>query len=213
MKWLIQTFGSSIGKKLLMAVTGFGFMMFLSVHLAGNLTIYGGAETFNAYAQRLHSLGVLLTAFNLGLIGFAVIHVLTGLILFIQNFKSRPDRYSMDKPAGGRTWSSVAMPYTGLVTLVFVIFHLLNFTFVDKTNTKIFEIVSSAFANPVYVVLYIIAVIVVALHVRHGLWSAFQTLGANHPKYMPAIMGLSLIFGLLIGFGFGILPVYVWSLG
>jgi succinate dehydrogenase / fumarate reductase cytochrome b subunit len=209
MNWLIETLWSSIGKKLMMAVTGLGFIFFLSAHLVGNLTIYGGGDAFNAYAQRLHSFGALLTVFNLGLVIFAVVHILTGLILFIQNFKARPVRYQMDKSAGGRTLSSVTMPYTGLIILAFVIFHLINFTFVDKTNTTIFEIVSAAFANPFYVVIYIFAMVVVALHVRHGLWSAFQTLGANNPKYMPAIMVLSVLLGLIVGFGFGVLPIYI----
>ena len=209
MKWLFQALWSSIGKKLMMAATGICFLLFLSAHLIGNLTIYGGSEAFNAYAARLHSLGALLTAFNLGLIVFAVIHISTGLVLFIQNFMARPTRYNMDRPAGGRTWSSVTMPYTGILILSFVIFHLINFTFVDKSNTTIYEIVSSAFASPLYVAIYILAVIIVALHVRHGLWSALQTIGANHPKYMPAIMMASVLFGLIVGLGFGVLPIYI----
>jgi succinate dehydrogenase / fumarate reductase cytochrome b subunit len=209
MNWLFQTLWSSVGKKLMMAVTGFGFLLFLSAHLIGNLTIYVGSEAFNAYADRLHSLGALLTVFNLGLIVLAVIHISTGLVLFIQNFKARPTRYNVDRPAGGRTWSSVTMPYTGILILGFVIFHLINFTFVDKSNTTIYGIVSAAFGNPLYVAIYILAVIIVALHVRHGLWSALQTIGANHPKYMPAIMMASVLFGLIVGMGFGVLPIYI----
>lgn len=209
MNWLTSTLGSSIGKKLMMAITGLGFIGFLTVHLLGNLTIYGGGEAFNAYAQRLHSLGMLVTVFNIGLFVFALVHISTGLILFFQNLKARPVRYAMDKPAGGRTWSSKTMPYSGLIILAFVILHLTNFTFIDKTETSIFEIVSSAFANPLNIVIYILAVIVVAVHVRHGFWSAFQTIGANHPRYMPAIMILSVLFALLVGFGFGLLPVYI----
>jgi succinate dehydrogenase / fumarate reductase cytochrome b subunit len=209
MNWLTSTLGSSIGKKLMMAITGLGFIGFLTVHLLGNLTIYGGGDAFNAYAQRLHSLGMLITVFNIGLFVFALVHISTGLILFFQNLKARPVRYAMDKPAGGRTWSSKTMPYSGLIILAFVILHLINFTFIDKTETSIFEIVSTAFANPLNIVIYILAVIVVALHVRHGFWSAFQTLGANHPRYMPAIMILSVLFALLVGFGFGLLPVYI----
>ena len=212
MNWLIQTLGSSIGKKLMMAATGIAFLLFLCAHLIGNLTIYGGSDAFNAYAERLHSLGVLLTVFNLGLILFAVIHISTGLVLFIQNLKARPKRYHNDQPAGGRTWSSKTMPYTGILILCFVIFHLINFTFVDKSSTTIYEIVSSAFASPLYVALYIIAVIIVGFHVRHGLWSAFQTIGANHPRYMPVIMIASVVFGLIVGLGFGMLPIYILAI-
>lgn len=209
MNWLIQTFSSSVGKKLMMAVTGIVFLLFLCAHLIGNLTIYGGSGAFNGYAERLHSMGALLTVFNLGLIIFAVIHISTGLVLFIQNLKARPVRYRMDRPAGGRTWSSKTMPYTGILILCFVVFHLINFTLVDKSNTTIYAIVSSAFASPLYVAIYIVAVIIVALHVRHGLWSAFQTIGANHPRYMPGIRIASVVFGLIVGMGFGVLPIYI----
>jgi succinate dehydrogenase / fumarate reductase cytochrome b subunit len=84
---------------------------------------------------------------------------------------------------------------------------------VDKSDRAIFEIVRAAFANPVYMIIYVVVMIIVALHVRHGFWSAFQTLGANHPKYMPALMMLSIIVGLIIGLGFGLLPLYMWAIG
>jgi succinate dehydrogenase / fumarate reductase cytochrome b subunit len=209
MNWLVNSLKSSIGKKLLMSITGFGFILFLIGHMAGNLTIYGGKSAFNSYAEHLHSLGPLLTLAEMGLLLFAAVHVLTGIVLFIQNLKSRPSRYVVNKCAGGRTIGSQTMPYTGLLILVFVIFHLLNFSFVDKTNTTIYQIVSNAFSNPLYVITYIAAMIVVAFHVSHGFWSAFQTIGANHPKYMPLIMSASIIFAVLVGLGFGLIPVYI----
>lgn len=213
MSWLIRTFGSSIGKKLLMAFTGLSFVGFLCVHLAGNLTLYKGGAAFNRYAERLHTLGPILTVFEFGLLAFALIHVTTGIILFIQNLKARSVPYEYDRRAGGRTLSSVTMPYTGLIILAFVILHLINFSFVDKSQRTIFEIVSAAFANPVYMVIYVFVMIVLALHIRHGFWSAFQTIGANHPKYMPAIMILSVVVCLIFGFGFGLLPIYLWAIG
>ena len=213
MSWLIRIFGSSIGKKLLMAITGLSFIVFLCAHLTGNLTLYMGGTAFNRYAEKLHSLGPILTVFEFGLLTLAVIHVTTGVILFIQNLKARSVPYENDRRAGGRTLSSVTMPYTGLIILAFVIFHLINFSFVDKTQRTIFEIVSSAFANPVYMVVYVLVMIIVALHIRHGFWSAFQTVGANHPKYMPVLMVLSVIASLIFGFGFGLLPIYLWSIG
>ncbi len=209
MNWLINTLTSSLGKKILMSITGLSFCGFLIGHLGGNLTIYGGEEMFNSYAEHLHSLGVLLLFAEWGLLIFALIHVLTGLTLFYQNYKARPVRYRVDKRAGGRTLGSATMPYTGILLLAFVVFHLINFHFVDKTNTTIYDIVSEAFANPLYVVLYIAAMVVAAVHVSHGFWSAFQTLGANHPKYMPLIRTLSLIFALVVGIGFGALPIFI----
>jgi succinate dehydrogenase / fumarate reductase cytochrome b subunit len=209
MNWLINTFKSSIGKKLLMALTGLSFCGFLCAHLAGNLTIYGGKESFNSYAAHLHSLGVIITVAEWGLLTMALIHVLTGLMLFYQNFLARPIRYRVNKSAGGRTIGSATMPYTGVLLLAFVIFHLLNFHFVDKTTTTIYDIVTTAFNNPLYVIFYTFAMVVAALHVSHGLWSAFQTLGANHPKYMPIIRTLSLVFAIVVGIGFGLLPIYL----
>ena len=209
MNWFINTFKSSLGKKIMMSITGLCFCGFLAGHLGGNLTIYGGKAMFNSYAEHLHALGVLVTFAEWGLLTFALIHVLTGLTLFYQNYKARPVRYRVDKRAGGRTLGSATMPYTGILLLAFILFHLANFHFVDKTDTTIYAIVSEAFSNPIYVALYIAAMIVAAIHVSHGFWSAFQTLGANHPKYMPAIRTLSLVFALIVGIGFGALPIFI----
>jgi succinate dehydrogenase / fumarate reductase, cytochrome b subunit len=209
MNWLVNTLGSSIGKKLLMAITGLGFILFLIGHLVGNLTIYGGGDLFNAYAEHLHSLGPLVKGAETGLVVFALVHVSLGLLLFYQNWKARPVRYAVDKRAGGRTVGSGTMPYTGILILVFVLLHLSNFTLADKTHRTIFEIVSATFQNPMIVVFYVAMMIVVGVHVSHGFWSAFQTLGANHPKYMPGIqiagIGISVVFGL----GFGFIPIFV----
>jgi len=212
MNWVIKTLGTAVGKKLLMAVTGLSFCGFLAAHLAGNLTLYSGADAFNSYAEHLHSLGPLLTVAELGLLALFVVHVLTGLVLFFQNLKARPQRYAVDRSAGGRTLGSRTMPYTGVLILFFIIYHLMNFHFVDKSGTTIFAIVAGTFTSPVHMVLYIAAMVVVALHVSHGFWSLFQTLGANHPKYMPAIKVLGLLFALVVGVGFGFIPIYVGML-
>jgi succinate dehydrogenase / fumarate reductase cytochrome b subunit len=209
MNWLKQTLWSSIGKKLMMAITGLSFCAFLAGHLAGNLTIYAGKDAFNSYAEHLHSLGPLITAAEIGLLVFALIHVATGLTLFFQNTTARGGRYAVNKSGGGRTIGSATMPYTGVILLVFVVMHLLNFHFVDKSTTTIAQLVSQTFQYPLWVVIYVLAMGAAALHVSHGFWSALQTVGANHPKYMPAIMAFSLILSLVVGFGFGLLPIYI----
>lgn len=209
MNWLITTFTSSIGKKLLMAVTGLSFCAFLTAHLIGNLTLYAGRDAFNSYAEHLHSLGPLITVAETGLLFFGIIHVLTGIFLFFQNIAARPARYEVNKKAGGRTFGSATMPYTGLILIAFITFHLINFHFIDKTGTTIFQIVQSAFARPAYIAIYVLAVITAAFHVSHGLWSAFQTLGLNHPKYMPLIRKAGIAFSILIGIGFGFIPVFI----
>jgi len=208
MNWLVNTLKSSIGKKLMMAVTGLCFCSFLILHLAGNLLLYSGREAFNSYAEKLHSLGSIITMAEFGLLFFAIIHILIGATLFYQNLRARPIRYSNNKWAGGRTIGSVTMPYTGLLLLIFVIIHLLNFHFIEKNDTTIFQIVTDTFAKPGYITMYVAAMIVVAIHVSHGFWSAFQTIGANHPKYMPVIRGLSIVFSIALGVGFGFIPIY-----
>jgi succinate dehydrogenase / fumarate reductase cytochrome b subunit len=209
MNWFSAALGSSIGKKLMMALTGLAFIGFLAAHLAGNLTIYAGKAAFNGYAEKLQALGPLLHLFRAGLITFALVHVLTGLYLFLLNRKARPVAYSMDATAGGRTLSSRTMPYTGILILAFVVFHLFHFTFVNKTSTPVFDIVAAAFNQPLYMLLYAVLMIVVALHVRHGFWSAFQTLGVNHPKYMPGVAAVSIAAGVVIALGFGLLPFVI----
>jgi succinate dehydrogenase / fumarate reductase cytochrome b subunit len=209
MKWFLQTLAASLGLKLMMALSGLCFCLFLIVHTFGNLTIYGGQAMFNSYAEHLHALGILLTIAEWGLVILAAVHIVTGLTLFIQNLIARPVRYKVNHRAGGRTIGSATMPYTGALLLIFIVIHLLNFHFVDKSHTTIFDIVRTAFQSPVYIGLYMAGVLLAAVHVSHGLWSAFQTLGANHPKYMPTIRVLSIGLALAIGGGLGLLPIYI----
>lgn len=209
MNRLVDTFRTSIGKKLMMAVTGLGFCIFLLIHLLGNLTLYVGRQTFESYVAHLHALGPLITVAEIGLLLFLIIHVSTGAVLFYQNFKARPVRYVVNKRAGGRTIGSATAPYTGFLILIFIIFHLLNFHFVEHPEGVVYNTVSATFSSAFYVCLYMAAMGVVAIHVRHGFWSLFQTLGANHPKYMPSIQYAGIGFAILLGFGFGLIPLYI----
>jgi len=209
MHWVIKTFSTSIGKKTLMALTGLSFCCFLAVHLIGNLTIYGGPELFNAYVEHLHSLGPLITLSEWGLLLLATVHILTGSILFFQNLRARPSRYKVNKNAGGRTLGSATMPYTGFVLLLFIIFHLLDFHFVDHTDQTVYQIVSNSLSQIGTASLYLLAVILAAVHISHGFWSLFQTLGANHPKYMPVIKSVGILFSLIVATGFGFIPLFI----
>jgi succinate dehydrogenase / fumarate reductase cytochrome b subunit len=214
MDWICRTFSTSVGKKQLQAVTGLLFLLFLATHLLGNLSIYGGRTAFVAYAQHLHALGKLLLAAEVLLAAALIIHVSLGLILFFENRRARPVRYTMDKSGGGRTFSSQTMPYTGLLILGFIGVHLSNFShhLVDQTNRTILQITAEVFSHRGYLAFYLFSMVIVALHVRHGLWSAFQTVGANHPKYMPFIEKLSIVFAVIVGIGFGSLPlVILWQ--
>lgn len=211
MNWVVRTLSTSVGKKQLMAVTGFLFLAFLAVHLLGNLSIYRGKEAFVAYAEGLHRLGGLLVLAELGLALCLVIHVAIGTVLFFENRRARPIKYEVDRSGGGRTLSSVTMPYTGLLILVFLAVHLAAFSHhvVDQTERTVFVIAREIFSSWPWFAFYLFSMVVVALHVRHGLWSAFQTIGANHPKYMPFIEKFSLIFAIVVGVGFGSIPFVI----
>jgi succinate dehydrogenase cytochrome b subunit len=214
MNWFFRTLSTSVGKKQLMAVTGLLFLLFLATHLLGNLSIYGGSGAFVSYAEHLHALGNLLVAAEILMLLALIIHVSTAVVLFFENRAARPIKYAVDKSGGGRTLSSVTMPYTGLLVLGFICVHLATFShhIVDQTTRNIFQIAVSVFSQPVYLVIFLASMVILGFHVRHGLWSAFQTVGANHPKYMPFIQKLSIVFAVIVAVGFGSLPLVILAM-
>lgn len=212
MKWYLFLIRSSVGKKMLMAFTGLCMTGFLVVHLLGNSLAFVGADAFNEYARKLHSLGPLLIVFNIGLLTIGLVHIVVGVMLFMENIKARPTRYKVVKNPGGRTIGSDSMPYTGLFILLFVLVHLLKFTFTDKTVTPIYQLMSTVFSNPLWVTVYVVAMMVVALHISHGFWSLFQTLGVDHSYLMPVIRKLGVVLTVAFGVGFGILPIYLFMI-
>jgi len=214
MTWVLRIVSTSVGKKQLMAVTGLLFLVFLATHLLGNLSVYGGGPAFVAYAEHLHALGNLLVAAEVMMALALIIHVTTAVVLFFENRRARPVKYAVDKSGGGRTLSSQAMPYTGLLVLGFICVHMATFShhIVDQTKRNIFQIAIDVFSHPVYLVIFMGSMIILGLHVRHGLWSAFQTVGANHPKYMPFIQKLSIVFAVIVALGFGSLPLVILAM-
>lgn len=209
MNWYLLMLGSSVGKKMLMALTGLCLIGFLAVHLLGNFMAFAGAAAFNEYAAKLHSLQPYFSVFNIMLAVLGLVHIVIGALLFFENLRARPARYHVYKNPGGRTIGSNTMLYTGALILIFVILHLFKFTFVDKSTVPIYQQMAAAFANPIWVVVYVVAMVIVAVHISHGFWSMFQTFGLNHPRHMPLIMKLGLVMTLVFGIGFGILPIYL----
>lgn len=209
MACIVKTVSSSIGKKILMALTGLFFCCFLTVHLLGNLTVYGGPDVFNGYVDRLHSLGALIRAAEVAMLVFALVHVVTGLTLALENFRARPEKYQMNKNGGGRTIGSSTMPFTGLILLIFIIAHLKGFHFADHGTRSVYDIMVLAFGDRIVVFFYAFAMIVAGVHVYHGFWSAFQTLGLSHEKYTPGIKAASLLFSLMVAGGFGFIPLWI----
>ena len=209
MKWYLFVLGSSVGKKMLMAITGLGMIGFLAGHLLGNMMAFAGADAFNGYAAKLHSMQPYLGVFNIVLAALALTHIAIGLLLFFENFKARPKGYKMVRNPGGRTLGSNTMPYTGVLILLFVILHLFKFTFADKSVTPIYQLMAATFSNPLWVIFYVAAMVIVAVHLSHGFWSLFQTFGLNHPRYMPLIMKLGLVVACVFGVGFGLVPIFI----
>lgn len=198
MSWFVQTLTSSLGKKYIMALTGFLLGGFLLVHAVGNASIFWGREAFISYADHLHALGLLLEAAEIVLSVLFLAHVITGGLLFFSNYRARDSRYAVSGSGGGRTWGSKTMPYTGLIILCFILIHLFNFHF-DDTGRTIADIVAEVLNRPFYTVIYSIGLLALALHISHGFWSMFQSVGINHPKYDFFIRCCAWIFCTLIG--------------
>lgn len=209
MNWFVDTLRTSIGKKLLMAITGFGFLGFIFIHLAGNLTFYLGREAFLAYVTFLHGFPPLIVVTEITLLILALVHVTTGFVLFLENVRARGGRYAVNKSAGGRTIGSATMPYTGFLILLFVLLHLKQFHFIDTSQLNIHDIASATFSSGLFAVIYIAAVILVGIHIRHGFWSLFQTIGWNHDKYMPLIRTVGILFAVAVAVGFAFVPIYL----
>lgn len=209
MNWFVENISTALGKKLLMAVTGLGFVGFIFVHLAGNLSFYFGKEAFLTYVETLHKMDPIIVVVELLLLLLAIIHVTTGTVLFFQNLQARGSRYAVNKTAGGRTIGSRTMPYTGFLILLFVILHLSQFHFIDRAQMTPYDAAVNTFNNIWFSLIYIAAVILVGIHIRHGFWSLFQSLGQNHEKYMPLIRTLGIAFAVAVAVGFAFVPIYI----
>lgn len=217
--------GSSIFRKQVSALTGLAMIGFVIAHLSGNLLIFAGPEAFNAYAHKLASLGPLLWVMRFGLIICVVLHVAITLTLAKENANARSQRYDVEKDHGDRKLATRAMKYTGIMIVAFLILHLWDFTFGDKTGTKsivsglnddeslyLFGLVWNSFSFSTgwwRDMIYIFAVGAVGLHLTHAIESVFQTFGFNHERYTPLIKKASLGIGIAVAVLFASIPIYV----
>jgi len=197
MKWLWKTYSSSLGKKYTMALTGLLLGFFLLAHAAGNSSVFWGREAFNSYAEHLHALGILINIAEVGLLITFLLHSITAILLLVENRNCREKRYAVQKNAGGRSWGSQTMPYTGLIILAFLLLHLGNFHFVAH-NKPVFDIVFPVLSTPFYSACYALAMGALGLHLSHGLWSLCQTMGLNHSKYNFFLFSISRIATVVI---------------
>ncbi len=180
---------SPIGKKVVMAVTGAALFLFVIAHMLGNLQIFMGRDKLNAYAELLHhNPGALWTA-RIGLLICALLHVVTAIQLATLRSKARPVAY-IKKGNAGSSYASRTMLMSGPIVLAFLIYHLLHFTFgsahPDFRNDVYHNVVSGFQRVPVSIA-YIVAMVLLGLHLNHGVWSMFQSLGVAHPRYTPAL--------------------------
>ncbi len=210
---------SSIGKKQMVATTGLLLVLFVIGHLAGNLVMYLGPGSFNKYAAKLMDLRPWLYIIEGGLLAVFIVHMWLTILLAVENRLARPVGYEISRAVGKRALDTKLLPWTGTIVVLFVIWHLVDFTFQDKEGPLsvhsdgqsygLYGIVYNAFCDPLHSVLYIIAMAALGLHLSHGIQSFIQTFGLNHPKYTPAIRKASNIVAGLIALTFSSLPVYV----
>lgn len=220
MGWFTQTLNSSLGKKYIMSITGLFLIIFLVIHLFGNMFLYIGRDAFNAYVDTLGESAihyVILVIEVVLFLGF-FFHAFSGIKLTLENFNARPNRYAVKPAVPQSTFSSRTMWVTASVIFIFLVVHLQNFWYAYKfggisETTTMYDIVTSTFQDPVYASLYLVACFLLGFHLWHGFQSAFQSLGLNHKKYRPIIVLLGRIYAIVVAGGFASLPVYFYFLG
>jgi len=218
MRRMIKT---SIFKKVVVAFAGSLLCVFAIFHLAGNLLLLVSAEAFNRYSEVLISNPFIYLA-EILLLLIVLTHIFLGLRLQLENYRARPQKYQLRKHSGhSATFASSTMPYTGTILLVYLFFHIWHLKFgayygITYDGIEIRDIqrlVIEYFANPLTVGLYLIAMAAFGVHLSHGFWSIFQTIGFNHVKYTAMLKRNSIIFGVVMTIGFSILPIWAYLLG
>jgi len=208
--WFIRLVSSSIGKKLIMGMTGLLLFLFLCTHAAGNATIYMSSKIFQGYADELHSHPLIVIVFSLAIFILFVIHVGLGLYLFLENRRDMATRYAVTTRVVENSFASRTMPYTGLFILIFVLIHVFSFTFGPK-DVPISETVKTMLSGFFYGLFYIVSFAILAIHLSHGFWSMLQTFGINHPRYTVLIARLTYIIPVSFLLLFGGIPLYFMS--
>jgi len=204
--------GSTLGKKILMAITGIILFGFVVGHMLGNLQIYLGAERLNNYAELLQASQVLVWTVRIVLLFCVGVHIWASVVVGMRNRSARPIKYKVFKPPG-LNYASRTMVWGGPIIGLFIIFHLLDLTVgsanPDFIRGDVYHNVIASFSNPVIAIVYITANLLLAFHLFHGLWSLFQTFGWDHPRFgwlrrVPAVF-----FSVLIGAGNISIPLAV----
>lgn len=215
MKWIITFFTSSLGRKLIMALTGLFLIIFLLVHLTGNamLLLNDGGESFTGFVVFMEENPVIKISAYILYLGF-IIHIIQGISVWLGNRRAKGGSYAVTTTANASIFSKY-MFWFGMVILIFLIIHLADFwlglkvthTFHDE---DLYQKVIDKFKDPIYLAIYELGIIALFMHLRHGFQSAFQTLGLNHKKWSPLVKCLGNLYSVLVPLGFFIIPLYIY---
>jgi succinate dehydrogenase / fumarate reductase cytochrome b subunit len=208
-------FSSSVGTKIVIGITGVALVLYLLIHIAGNMMVFFGPAAFNKYAYTLEG-NPLLPIIEIGLLLVFLIHIFKTVRMFLGNQSRRPVRYAQKKYAGPpsrKTFASSTMIVSGLWLLAFLIIHVKTFRFSPEVEwpaggRDLYLLEMQAFTNPLMVGFYIISMVVVGSHLWHGVSSAFQSLGADKPAWTRFILPAGKIIAVLIAGGFIVIAVW-----
>lgn len=216
---LSRAFSSSVGTKLLIALTGLALFAYLVVHLAGNALVFAGPDIFNEYSHALIS-NPLIILIEIGLLLVFLLHIYKTVRMWLDNRVARPVGYLRKEYAGHtsrKSFASSTMIASGLIALLFVIVHVKQFRFGtwypaagDSTVRDLYRTEIEVFSEPAWVAFYVISTLVVGLHLRHGISSAFQSIGFDHPVYTRRVTVLGIVLAVVIAGGLALIPVLLY---
>jgi succinate dehydrogenase / fumarate reductase cytochrome b subunit len=209
---------SNIGLKVLMALTGVVMFGYLIGHVSGNMLLFKGPAAINGYSKFLHDSKGLLWGTRILLLVSVVIHLWATIRFLGLRSQARPVAYGMKAPHG-TTWAARTMYWSGPVIALFIIYHILHLTTgtahphfnVDEKTREVdvYRNLVEGFQRPVASLIYIAAMLAIALHLSHGVWSMLQTIGINRPNWEPALRCAAIILAVVICGGFIAVPVAV----
>jgi succinate dehydrogenase / fumarate reductase cytochrome b subunit len=207
--------GSTIGKKIVMAVTGLIGVGFVVGHMLGNLQVFLGPTKFNAYAHFLRSLGELLWVVRGVLVAAVVLHVVAAVQLSRQRLAARPVGYRHGSQHEVSTFASRTIRWGGALLLLFIVFHILHFTtldiFRDYSASDVYANVIRGFRVWWVVLLYVAAMVALGLHLYHGIWSSLRTIGASKASSNPLRRPAAATLAIVVWLGFTVIPVAIFA--
>jgi succinate dehydrogenase / fumarate reductase cytochrome b subunit len=211
-------FSSSVGTKVLIGITGFALFLYLVIHIAGNLLVFFGPAVFNQYAYVMEERNPLLPVIELLLLAVFLVHIYKTVRMFLSNQSARPVRYAQKKPAGRPSRKSLAsstMIVSGLWLLAFLIVHVKAFRFSPTYpwgdgGRDLYRQEMENLSNPFVAGFYVLSMIVVGSHLWHGISSALQSLGLDHPRWTPRVLMAGKVFAVAIAGAFIVIAVWVY---